>query len=125
MSMNEAVVWCLEQHFPAPATLEDRVNGLATYVAALKRGNPLEPQIDGIVDMIDKTLRDIASDKLPTTTGFAEKVAKRVEEWDMEEYEAAQDRPFDDDLYSTPTYPDEAWRDPFDISEKDPEEKKD
>lgn len=116
MSMNEAIVWCLEQHFPAPATLEGRVEGLAIAVAALKRGNDLEEKIDEIVDQIDKTLRDIAADKIPVTTGFAEKVAKRVEEWDMQEYEAMQDRPFDDDLYSEPSFPDEAMRDPFPAS---------
>ncbi len=113
MSMNEAIVSCLDDYFPAPATLEDRVNGLATLVAALKRGSDLEAQVGEIADMIDKTLRDIASDKIPVTMSFAEKVAKRVEEWDMEEYEAAQDRPFDDENYSTPSFPDEQWEDPF------------
>lgn len=113
MSMNEAVVWCLEEYFPAPATLEDRIESLAAAVADLKKGNPLEEQIDGIVDMIDKTLRDIASEKIRTTIGFQGRVAKLIEERDIEEYEAAQYRPFDDDQYSRPSFPDEQWDDPF------------
>ncbi|MBB3913870.1 Arc family DNA-binding protein [Rhizobium fabae] len=95
MSMNEAVVYCLEQFFPAPATFQDRVDSLAEKVAALKRGSDLEAQVDEITDMIESTLREIANDKIAVTAGFAEKVARRVEEWDIEDYERAQDRPFD------------------------------
>ncbi|MDX0261548.1 Arc family DNA-binding protein [Sinorhizobium meliloti] len=122
MSMNEAIVWCLEEYFPAPATLEERIEGLAAAVADLKQGNPLEEQIDGIVDLIDKTLRDIAAEKIPTTIGFQERVAKMIEERDIQEYEALKDRPFDDENYSTPSFPDEGWEDPF---PKEGSEKKD
>lgn len=119
MSMNEAIVWCLEQYFPAPATLEQRVESLAQMVAALKRGNELESQIDEITDQIEKTLRDIADDRLSVTTGFAEKVSKFVEELDMEEMERLNDRPFDDDRYTTPAYPNEAFADPFELHRDD------
>lgn len=117
MSMNEAIVWCLEQFFPAPATLEDRINSLAISVAALKRGSDLEGAIDEIVDEIDTTLREVAEGKIPTSKSFREKVGEKIEEWDMDALEAANDRPFDDDQYQTssfmPPEPGVAWEDPF------------
>lgn len=119
MSMNEAIVWCLDQYFPAPATLADRVKALAISVAALKRGNDLETEIDTIVDEIDSTLREIADGKLDASKSFSKLVSERIEEWDMDALEAANDRPFDDDSYgysiSNLNLPgrEEGWEDPF------------
>ena len=79
LSMNEAVVHCLEEYFPRPATFEDRVEHLAELVAVLKDGSDLEERIDEIAHEIDTTLKDIFFDKLNVTTGFAEKVAKHIE----------------------------------------------
>ncbi|MCD2183304.1 Arc family DNA-binding protein [Rhizobium sp. GN54] len=121
MSMNEAIVWCLEEYFPAPATLEDRVNALAISVAALKRGNDLEAQMDEIVDLIDKTLREVADGKISTSPDFRHKVNQRVEEWDMDEIEAAQSRPFDDENWGSDYSID--FADPF--PDPVPPEKKD
>ncbi|RAZ90147.1 hypothetical protein DPM33_15070 [Mesorhizobium hawassense] len=124
MSMNEAVVWCLEQYFPAPATLEDRVDALAKAVAALKRGSDLEAQIDEIVDEIDTTLREVAEGKIPASKSFRQKVIDKVEEWDMDELEAANERPFDDDTYRVHSYtppsddPAIPFEDPFDDNPK-------
>lgn len=101
MSMNEAIVWCLEQYFPAPATLQDRIDELAKMVAALKDGNELEGQIDEIVDHIDSTLRKVDSGKITASEIFATKVSRLIEEWDKDTIEAANDRPFDDDRYQT------------------------
>lgn len=84
ISMNEAVVNCLEQYFPRPASLEERVEHLAELVAALKDGSDLEERIDDIATEIDTTLRDIYFDKLSVTVGFAEKVARHVEAWESE-----------------------------------------
>lgn len=115
--MNEAIVWCLERYFPAPATLEDKINQLADMVAALKRGNDLESQIDDVVDEIDSTLREISDGKIKASGDFREKVSRRIEEWDLDALEAANDRPFDDEQYQTNSYipPDggEAWEEPF------------
>ena len=117
MSMNEAIVWCLEQWFPAPATLEDRINSLVLSVSALKRGSDLEAQIDGIVDEIDATLREVAEGKIPASKSFREKVGKKIEEWDMDALEAANDRPLDDESYgyggSGNVQSDGDWEDPF------------
>lgn len=84
LSMNEAVVHCLEEYFPRPSSFEDRVEHLAELVAALKDGSDLENRIDDIASEIDTTLRDIYFDKLSVTAGFAEKVAKHVEAWENE-----------------------------------------
>lgn len=130
MSMNEAIVWCLEQFFPAPATFEDRVNELAEKIAALKHGSDLEGQIDEITAAIDKTLHDIASDKLIVTAGFAEKVANKVQEWDLAEMERENYRPFDDDYYEHAGYgsgseepPYSGDGDPFDVAPNTDEDK--
>ncbi len=117
MSMNEAIVWCLEQYFPAPATLEDRIRSLVLSVAALKRGNDLETQIDEIVDEIDTTLREIADHKIPASQSFRAKVSEKIEEWDMDALEAANNRPFDDENYPSAggiNYEDIDWNAPVD-----------
>ncbi|WP_414899365.1 Arc family DNA-binding protein [Rhizobium cremeum] len=81
MSMNEAVVHCLEEYFPKPASFEDRIEHLAELVAALKDGSDLEDRIDEITAEIDSTLHDIYADKVIVTAGFAERVAQHVEAW--------------------------------------------
>lgn len=85
--MNEAVVHCLEEYFPRPASLEDRVEHLAELVAALKDGSDLEERIDELAYEIDTTLKDIFIEKLGVTAGFAEKVAKHIEAWAIAEEE--------------------------------------
>lgn len=84
ISMNEAVVMCLEEYFPAPATFEERIENLAEMVAALKHGNKVDlaERIDEIAASIDKTLHDIANFEMNVTLGFTEKVANKVREWD-------------------------------------------
>ena len=96
ISMNEAIVMCLDEYFPAPATFEERVENLAEMVAALRHGNEVDlaERIDEIAASIDKTLRDIADDKMNVTIGFTEKVANKVHEW--EEAERAKSRLFDE-----------------------------
>lgn len=97
MSMNEAIVHCLDQYFHRPATFEDRIDHLAELVSILKQGGELEPQIDEITTEIDKTLHDIYAEKVIVTAGFAEKVAKYVEQRFREEEEARARNPFGDD----------------------------
>lgn len=87
LSMNEAIVHCLEEYFPRPASFEDRVEHLAELVAALKDGSDLEERIDEIASEIDSTLHDIFADKLIVTAGFAEKVAERIEAWEHQKEE--------------------------------------
>jgi len=92
ISMNEAVVMCLEEYFPAPATFEERIDHLADMVAALKHGNEadLAERIDEIAASLDKTLHDIANFELDVTAGFTEKVANKVREWDEADRERSR-----------------------------------
>lgn len=96
MSMNEAIVWCLEQHFPAPATLADRINELADKVAVLKSGNDLEPAVDEIIDQIASTLSEVSLGKVKASKAFRDRVERRVYEWEMDYAESNSD-PFDDE----------------------------
>ncbi len=127
MSMNEAIVWCLDLHFPAPATLEQKVHELAEMVALLKRGSGLEQEIDGIIGELDSVLRDVASDKIKGGgEKFSSMVAERIYEWDMDEAEQASD-PFDDDNWSTDVggMPGTTGNPDWDPFEPEPKPKKD
>lgn len=96
MSMNEAIVWCLERYFPAPATLAQRVDELAKKIALLRRSNVAGPDMDDIIELLDITLSDVAEGKATDAPeSFREKVSKRLLEWEMDEIEDAAD-PFDD-----------------------------
>lgn len=118
MSMNDAILWCLERHFPAPATLEAKISHLSTLVALLKRGNDFEQQIDTLIDDLDSTLRDVANGKIKTSTDFRANVFSQIDEWDGDAAEDATD-PFDDENWSsyrsdeTPEYVPVADDDPF------------
>ncbi|TXH81197.1 MAG: Arc family DNA-binding protein [Rhizobium sp.] len=97
MSMNEAIVWCLNHYFPAPVTIEERLEDLAEMVAILK-GDDTYEGVDALVVEIQETLEQIASKKLETTPDFRGAVQSRFERWNEEEYERARDRdesPFD------------------------------
>lgn len=109
MSMNEAIVWVLEKHFPAPATLEDKISSLVEMVAALKSGNELEDQVDTLVDEIDETLRRVSTGKIKASDSFRERVSFRVHEWDMEEVDRSANDPLSDESWHA-----EANWEPFD-----------
>ena len=97
MSMNEAIVWCLEQYFPEPMTLGERLDALSVMVAALKKGNDLETKVDDLIDEIEATLRDVADKRIDVSPAFRDKVRAVVEAIDQEELQRAQDsqNPFD------------------------------
>ena len=109
MSMNEAIVYCLESWFPAPKTLEQKIDELALMVAGLKQGKDLEAKVDAIVDELDTTLREVASGILPAGTNFRKEVRDYLARWDEERAEiAASDsyNPFDDANYPANPFPD-------------------
>ena len=121
ISMNEAIVWCLEQHFPAPATLEQKVHELSKMVALLKHGSGAEEAIDGIIGEIESILRDVADEKVKSDAAFSTKVAEKIYEWDMDAAEQSSD-PFDDQNWGSGSRPgrspdaprDPDW-DPFEV----------
>lgn len=101
MSMNEAIVWCLERHFPAPKTLDAKLDELAEMVALLK-GDDTNKAVDDLTAEIHDALVDIYDDKLDAPVNFKGAVEKRFEQWKEWEAENAQyesEDPFDDNNY--------------------------
>src|SRR5690606_18711212 len=101
MSMNEAIVWCLEQHFPAPTTVEDKINELAELVAILKGDNTYDA-VDHLVSELHKVLAEIYKGKAKSSPNFEKAVSERFEQWQVWEAENAASEaydPFDDENY--------------------------
>lgn len=105
MSMNEAIIYVLDMHFPAPQSLEHKIDELISMVAALKQGNDMEEEVNGLIGELDNTLREISSGKIPVLESFKKEVTKRLWEWDQaraEEEDSAAYDPFDDENYKNP-----------------------
>ena len=101
MSMNEAIVYCLEQFFPAPKTMEERLNDLAQMVSILKGDNTYQG-VEKLVDEVQKTIEDIYFQDIKTAPNFEKAVSDRYEQWEEWEAERVNDEaynPFDDDNY--------------------------
>lgn len=112
--MNEAIVWCLEQYFPTPAPIEERIAELAEMVAMLK-GDGTYEAVDDLTNEIRETLAGLSKGKIGALPDFKDLVTARFEQWQEEEYERLRDKhenPFDDDLFpDDPFPPDEAKSD--------------
>ncbi|MCK4207173.1 Arc family DNA-binding protein [Brucella pituitosa] len=101
MSMNEAIVWCLEQHFPAPKTLDAKLDELAEMVAILK-GNDTYKAVDRLTDEIHDALVDIYDDKLEGDPDFKKAVERKFDQWTQwqaEQEDSDAFDPFDDNNY--------------------------
>lgn len=94
MSMNEAIVWCLEHHFPAPTTVEDKLSELAEMVAILKGDNTYEA-VDLLVSEVHDVIVDIYNKGAKSPPNFQEAVAKRFDQWKEWEAEHAAELSFD------------------------------
>lgn len=104
MSMNEAIVWCLEQHFPTPTTVEQKLDELVEMVAILKGDNTYQG-VDRLVAEVHDTILDVLKDSVKGTPDFRGAVADRFERWMEEKAERDRDDhedPFDDDNYPDP-----------------------
>lgn len=98
MSMNEAIVWCLEKHFPAPTTVEEKLSELAEMVAILKGDNTYE-EVDRIAAEVHDAIVDIYRDEAKAPPNFKKLVSERFDRWmEMESESAAENAfdPFDD-----------------------------
>lgn len=112
MSMNEAIVWCLEQHFPAPMTFDQKVHELVEMVALLK-GDGSEAAVDTLIGEIDATLSQISDKKLATPSEFRAAVSERYQRYLDDEQDRLRDLhedPFDEANW--PSTADPNW-DPF------------
>lgn len=101
MSMNEAIVHCLEHFFPEPKTIEERLDDLAELVAILKGDNTYQG-VEKLVDEVQRTLDDVYVQNIKTAPNFEKAVSDRYEQWEEWEAERANDEaynPFDDDNY--------------------------
>ena len=99
MSMNEAIVWCLEQHFPEPRTFEQRVAELAEMVAMLKEDGRENKTLDAMIDRVHLTISELATGKMQAPVDFKGEIGERLSRWDEERYEELRDQqenPFED-----------------------------
>ncbi|HEV7283867.1 MAG TPA: Arc family DNA-binding protein [Kaistia sp.] len=89
MSMNEAIIWVLERHFPAPRTLDEKLDELATIAAILKTGGDPEASVDRLIGQLHETVDEIVKGKLPAPVDFKQRVKDQLERWQDEAAEAA------------------------------------
>lgn len=59
LSMNEAIVTCLDLYFPAPRTFDQKVDELVELVALMKGSAGPHEGIELLIKEIEKTLRDV------------------------------------------------------------------
>ncbi|QND67663.1 Arc family DNA-binding protein [Mesorhizobium loti] len=101
MSMNEAIVWCLDAYFPAPTAIEEKLDELVAMVAILKGDNTYEG-VDQLVSAVHDAIKDVKKGNFKTAPNFRKAVSDRFEEWEAEWAESQRYRlenPFDDELW--------------------------
>ncbi|SHF60065.1 Arc-like DNA binding domain-containing protein [Kaistia soli DSM 19436] len=117
MSMNEAVVWCLEHFFPAPKTLDEKLEELATMAALLKAGGEPSRGVDRLIDEISGVVDKIYEGKIATPPDFRANVSEQLERWQEERMEIAQEdayNPFEEpELPMSPMPPLDDSEEPF------------
>ncbi len=126
MSMNEAIVWCLEKQFPAKVTLEEKLHELANLVSMLKDSKDTPAGVDYLIQEVEETLQNLGHGVDPK---FASMVDERLQYWqelEMDNWRDRNESPFQDGppFIASQGYSD----DPFDLSQPDdklPEDKKD
>ncbi|WP_370126011.1 Arc family DNA-binding protein [Sinorhizobium fredii] len=97
MSMNEAIVWCLEKEFPAPVTLEERLHDLADMVSMLTDSKDTYAGVVNLIAEIEETLDKITSGKIPTEPSFRHMVRDRVDYWremELDNWREQNESPF-------------------------------
>ncbi|MGE7367877.1 Arc family DNA-binding protein [Neorhizobium sp. NPDC001467] len=100
MSMNEAIVWCLEKTFPPKVTLEEKLEELANAVSMLKDSKDTYQGLDSLIERIDDTISDVIWNKVPTEPRFREMVQERHNYWQerlADEFAETHQSPFETD----------------------------
>lgn len=99
MSMNDAIIWCLEREFPAEITFEERIGELANLVSMLKDSKNPDQGVENLIAEMDATLSDIYHKRLPVDRPFRHMVHDRLTYWqelEMDNYRDTHESPFDD-----------------------------
>lgn len=116
MSMNEAIVWCLEKEFPANITLEERLHELANLVSMLKDSKDTPAGVEHLIEEVEKTVENLGYDADPK---FAAMVGERLQYWrelELDNWRERNESPFNDDAWASHGHlPNE---DPFAFSPK-------
>lgn len=97
MSMNEAIVWCLEKTFPAKVTLEEKLHDLANLVSMLKDSKDTPAGVDYLIKEMEDTLQNLGHGVDPK---FSAMVHDRLLYWQEMELDNWRDRnesPFPED----------------------------
>lgn len=122
MSMNEAIVWCLNSFFPAPQTFEGRVEELAELVAMMKESGRENAVLDELINRVHQTVQEVADGRLETSPDFKGSISDRLSRWDEEQIDRYRDEhesPFDDRIWDTTSWspPDDGLGD---LDDEDP-----
>lgn len=115
MSMNDAIVWCLEREFPTPVTLDDRLEELATMVSMLTDSKDTYTGVVHLIAEIEETLDAIGTKGgIPADKKFSRMVNDRLQYWrelEIDRWRDQNESPFDDANWHSVEAPPEG--DPF------------
>jgi hypothetical protein len=89
MSMNEAIVWCLEKTFPAKVTLEEKLYDLANLVSMLKDSKDTPAGVDHLIQEVEETLGSLGHG---VDRKFSAMVQDRLDYWHELELDNWRDR---------------------------------
>ncbi len=97
--MNEAIVWALDKTFPAPVSMEEKLEELANVVSMLKDSKNTYQGVDDLIGTIQDTLFDVVFSKIPTAPDFRKMVEDRHNYWQeqlADEYNEKHHNPFEE-----------------------------
>ncbi|MEY9531157.1 hypothetical protein ABIA19_000947 [Sinorhizobium fredii] len=101
MSMNDAIVWCLEREFPAPLTLDDRLEELATMVSMLTDSKDTYSGVVHLIAEIEETLEKLGTrGGIPADTKFSRMVSERLNYWrelELDNWRDQNESPFQEE----------------------------
>ncbi len=97
----------LEREFPPPATLEERVEDILDLLVTLRSGTigAKHEDVEKLSDMLEETLRDIASGRIPAGENIdRDDITRGLQAWQLRRDEEAMDR-FKDNLDEDEDWP--------------------
>ncbi|WP_085034095.1 Arc family DNA-binding protein [Ensifer aridi] len=106
-STNAEIIRVLEREFPPPATLEERVEDILDLLVTLRSGTigAKHEDVEKLSDMLEETLRDIASGRIPAGENIdRDDITRGLQAWQLRRDEEAMDR-FKDNLDEDEDWP--------------------